>query len=137
MLSELLVLHLPIYTLVLSLLMAILVLVNLLCSFVLVLLPLSVGTYYALTHEITLYSVIASFISGMFSVAILLANNIRDIETDRESNKKLFLLVSDTKLRLLLFKIAILLIFLSIVGIGVSNIIGHLPHLLFPLLLVY
>lgn len=80
----------------------------------------TVGTYYALTHEITLYSVIASFISGMFSVAILLANNIRDIETDRASNKKTLPARIGHKAAITLFKIAILLIFLSIVGIGVK-----------------
>lgn len=80
----------------------------------------TVGTYYALTHELTLYSVIASFISGMFSVAILLANNIRDIETDRESNKKTLPARVGKNAATAMFNFCILFIFIAILLIGLK-----------------
>lgn len=48
----------------------------------------TVGTFYVNTSFVTAQSVLLSFVPGMFSVMILLANNIRDIETDKLSNKK-------------------------------------------------
>lgn len=46
------------------------------------------GTFFALVGSISSLVLIASFIPGMFSMAILLANNIRDIETDLLANKR-------------------------------------------------
>lgn len=48
----------------------------------------TVGTYFANTQSISWQAVVASFIPGLFSVGVLLANNIRDIATDRVSGKK-------------------------------------------------
>jgi 1,4-dihydroxy-2-naphthoate octaprenyltransferase len=48
----------------------------------------TVGTFYVVTGHITALSVVASFVPGMYSVMILLANNIRDINSDKESGKK-------------------------------------------------
>lgn len=48
----------------------------------------TVGTYFANTNEITAVAIVASFIPGMYSVMILLANNIRDIVGDTEAGKK-------------------------------------------------
>lgn len=48
----------------------------------------TVGTFFALTNRVTIESVIAGCIPGFYSVAILLANNIRDIPNDKQSGKK-------------------------------------------------
>lgn len=48
----------------------------------------TIGTYYGQCKEITLVSFWAASAMGFFSCAILMANNIRDIPTDREVGKK-------------------------------------------------
>lgn len=51
--------------------------------------PVAVGgTYYVQALEITWSVIIAGFAPGLLGVAILLVNNIRDIEEDREVGKK-------------------------------------------------
>jgi 1,4-dihydroxy-2-naphthoate octaprenyltransferase len=51
--------------------------------------PVAVGgTYYVQTLEITLPVVLIGFSPGLFSVAILTINNLRDIEGDRRAGKK-------------------------------------------------
>jgi len=46
------------------------------------------GTYYLQLLKINLIVLIASFAPGFLSMAILTANNIRDIKTDKESGKR-------------------------------------------------
>lgn len=46
------------------------------------------GTYYAQSLEMNLAIILAGLGPGFFSAAILVINNIRDIETDRQCNKK-------------------------------------------------
>ncbi len=46
------------------------------------------GTYYAQALEINLSVLIAGIAPGLISVAILTVNNLRDVESDRQSNKK-------------------------------------------------
>ena len=51
--------------------------------------PVAVGgTYYVQTLTINAAVVIAGFGPGLLAAAILLVNNIRDVEEDRRSNKK-------------------------------------------------
>lgn len=51
--------------------------------------PVAVGgTYYLQTSEISLLVIIAGLAPGFLSMAILTANNLRDIETDKKSGKK-------------------------------------------------
>ena len=51
--------------------------------------PVAVGgTYYVQTLTINTAVVVAGFGPGLLAAAILLVNNIRDIEEDRRSNKK-------------------------------------------------
>ncbi len=51
--------------------------------------PVAVGgTYYVQTLEINLAVILAGFAPGLFSVAILTVNNLRDIETDKIAGKK-------------------------------------------------
>ena len=46
------------------------------------------GTYYVQTLEINVIVILAGLAPGLFSVAILTVNNLRDIETDRNADKK-------------------------------------------------
>jgi len=46
------------------------------------------GTYYLHTHELPINVIIAGFAPGLFSVAVLTVNNLRDIDGDREAGKK-------------------------------------------------
>jgi 1,4-dihydroxy-2-naphthoate polyprenyltransferase len=46
------------------------------------------GTYFLQTGEIDRSSFLASLAPGFLSAAILMANNLRDVETDRIANKK-------------------------------------------------
>jgi 1,4-dihydroxy-2-naphthoate octaprenyltransferase len=51
--------------------------------------PVAVGgTYYVQTLHITPAVIVAGLAPGLFSVAILSVNNLRDIESDRRANKK-------------------------------------------------
>lgn len=47
-----------------------------------------VGTDYIQTNELNFLAVLGGCIAGCFATAVLLVNNIRDIETDRKSGKK-------------------------------------------------
>jgi 1,4-dihydroxy-2-naphthoate polyprenyltransferase len=46
------------------------------------------GTYYLQTSSVTLESIILGIAMGAISTAILIVNNLRDIETDSESSKR-------------------------------------------------
>ncbi|MCC6489995.1 MAG: 1,4-dihydroxy-2-naphthoate polyprenyltransferase [Candidatus Hydrogenedentes bacterium] len=51
--------------------------------------PVAVGgTYYLQTLDITSAALVAGVASGLFSVAILAVNNMRDIDEDRRAGKK-------------------------------------------------
>ncbi|HMB91527.1 MAG TPA: 1,4-dihydroxy-2-naphthoate polyprenyltransferase [Rhodothermales bacterium] len=51
--------------------------------------PVAVGgTYYVQTLMINMVVIMVGFAAGLLSVAILLVNNIRDVEEDRAANKK-------------------------------------------------
>ena len=46
------------------------------------------GTFYIITLDLNLMSILAGIPAGMISTAILTVNNLRDIESDRKSGKK-------------------------------------------------
>lgn len=46
------------------------------------------GSYFLQTHTVTSSVLLASIAPGLFSCALLIANNIRDEVTDRKANKK-------------------------------------------------
>ena len=51
--------------------------------------PVAVGgTYYVQTLEITSTVIVAGFAPGLLAAAILVVNNVRDIEEDRKAGKK-------------------------------------------------
>ncbi len=48
----------------------------------------SFGTYYAQTHQFSLIPILLGIGTGLISIAILAANNLRDFEEDSLTNKK-------------------------------------------------
>lgn len=93
----------------------------------------TIGTYFALTGSISYQSIVASFIAGCFSVAILLANNIRDIETDTLASKKTLPVNIGLDNARYLFIFSIISIALAIVILSFSHIwilIALIPCLL-------
>lgn len=93
------------------------------------------GTYFLQTGLVSSASLIASIAPGLFSCAILVANNLRDEETDRKANKKtlvvrfgkLFGQIEFAFCILLPFAVPIALLFFD----GPYNLLG--PFFLFPL----
>lgn len=45
------------------------------------------GSYYLFTRKLTVYEMLPALSCGMFSIAVLNINNIRDIESDRSAGK--------------------------------------------------
>ena len=45
------------------------------------------GSYYLFTKQVTVYQVLPALSCGLFSIAVLNVNNIRDIESDRMAGK--------------------------------------------------
>lgn len=48
----------------------------------------TIGTTYVITETVTRLSVVSGVLAGVLAVALLIVNNLRDIETDRASNKR-------------------------------------------------
>jgi 1,4-dihydroxy-2-naphthoate polyprenyltransferase len=45
------------------------------------------GSFYLITHEFSAYAIFPALSCGLFSIAVLNINNIRDIESDRQAGK--------------------------------------------------
>ena len=73
-----------------------------------------IGTDYIQTGGFSFIAFIAGCISGCFATAVLLINNIRDIETDRASNKKTLASRIGKKPALFLFDLLILVPFVLV-----------------------
>ena len=77
------------------------------------------GTAYTQTSNLTWLAFAAALPPGLWSMAILMANNIRDIPTDREAGKRtLAVKLGDSRSRQL-FATTVLLGFLVIAGLAV------------------
>ena len=73
-----------------------------------------IGTDYIQTGGFSFVAVIAGCISGCFATAVLLINNIRDIQTDKASGKKTLASRIGKKLALFLFDLLILVPFVLV-----------------------
>ena len=51
------------------------------------------GTFYLLTNTFDYNIILIGIITGCFSVALLTANNLRDYESDKKSNRKNFVII--------------------------------------------
>ncbi|MEY4418268.1 MAG: hypothetical protein RIQ88_706, partial [Actinomycetota bacterium] len=71
----------------------------------------TIGTDYIQVLDLNPLALIAGCIAGCFATAVLLINNIRDIETDRIANKKTLASRIGRKASLVLFDLLILLPF--------------------------
>ena len=82
----------------------------------------TVGTYYAQTGKIDIEAIVAAISNGAISCALLMVNNIRDIEGDTRAGKRTFAVrIGDTRAR----RFYMFLIFLSIfTGFTVSILVA-------------
>lgn len=80
----------------------------------------TMGTYFALTQTISKESFYAGCISGMFSVAILLANNIRDVPTDKVSGKKTLAVRIGAEKAKIVFLLSLIFVAISTILLSMS-----------------
>ena len=80
----------------------------------------TVGTFFALTSSFAVEPIFAGVLTGLFSVAILLANNIRDIKTDLASGKKTLAARMGAKSAKQVFMAVFFFVALSIFLLGLS-----------------
>jgi 1,4-dihydroxy-2-naphthoate polyprenyltransferase len=85
----------------------------------------TIGTDYIQVLDLNPLALIAGCIAGCFATAVLLINNIRDIETDRASNKKTLASRIGRKASLVLFDLLILIPF------GIVSIVWSLVPAVF------
>ena len=71
----------------------------------------TIGTDYIQVLDLNLLSMFAAGIAGCFAMAVLLINNIRDIETDIKSNKKTLASRIGKKPALMIFNLLLLIPF--------------------------
>ena len=87
----------------------------------------TIGTYYGQTGQITVESIVAAISNGSIACALLMVNNIRDIEGDKAVGKMtLAVRIGDTRAR----RFFMLLIFFTIVtGFTISTlaVLGIFP----------
>ncbi len=82
----------------------------------------TVGSFYAQNLHINSVSVVGGLSVGLLACSILVANNLRDIEGDRQNRKRtLAVLLGDTYTRFLL-------VFTTVMGIILSIAIGYMLH---------
>jgi len=98
-----------------------------------------VGTFYVQTNTITISTFLGACAVGFMVVAILVANNIRDIPTDQAAGKRtLMVRLGDVKSRGLYAALVVLPAIIVIIGVFTSQF--NLSHLLaeiyFPLALI-
>lgn len=72
------------------------------------------GTYYLLTKQLSTIPLTLGLSTGLISSALLLVNNIRDIEEDTKNNKKTLSIIIGKKNSEILFSIALVLSFLVV-----------------------
>ena len=78
------------------------------------------GTYFLLSNEWTGKGLLISIIPGLFSAAVLLSNNIRDIEGDRLANKRTLSVKMGQSFSLHLHKILLFLPSLILISYAIT-----------------
>jgi 1,4-dihydroxy-2-naphthoate octaprenyltransferase len=95
-----------------------------------------VGTGYLESHTITPLMIWASIPVGCLVTAILIVNNLRDIDTDRQVGKKTLAVVLGRRGTRLEYAACVLIAFLVVLAIGLTGMVGRwwwLPLLALPL----
>ncbi|GAB4327694.1 MAG: 1,4-dihydroxy-2-naphthoate polyprenyltransferase [Candidatus Zixiibacteriota bacterium] len=83
-----------------------------------------IGTYYVQTLTITMTAVLLSIPMGLLAVAILVVNNLRDIDTDRRSGKRTLAVLlgrEGTRIEYATVVIVSALVPVIILGVGLSS----------------
>ncbi|KAA3632267.1 MAG: 1,4-dihydroxy-2-naphthoate polyprenyltransferase [Calditrichaeota bacterium] len=84
--------------------------------------PVAVGgTYYVQTLSITNEVLIAGLAPGFFSVAILVVNNLRDINSDRQSGKKTLAVRFGERFSKIQYSLSLLIPFMIVIYLAVTN----------------
>jgi 1,4-dihydroxy-2-naphthoate octaprenyltransferase len=95
-----------------------------------------VGTAYLERHAITTLMIWASVPVGCLVTAILIVNNLRDIETDRRVGKKTLAVVLGRRGTRIEYAACVAIAFLVVLAIGLTGMVGRwwwLPLLSLPL----
>jgi 1,4-dihydroxy-2-naphthoate octaprenyltransferase len=94
------------------------------------------GTAYVQTLRITPLDVWASIPVGCLVTAILIVNNLRDIDTDKSVNKRTLAVVLGRRGTRVEYALCLLVAYAVVVGLGVTGLVGAwwwLPLLSLPL----
>jgi 1,4-dihydroxy-2-naphthoate polyprenyltransferase len=94
------------------------------------------GTAYVQTHAITRLDVWASIPVGCLVTAILVVNNLRDIDTDRAVGKRTLAVVLGRRGTRIEYGLCLFLAYAVVAGLGLSGMVGAwwwLPLLSLPL----
>ena len=89
------------------------------------------GSYYVQTEELTTLAVAVAVPVGLLSAAILMVNNIRDIDTDRRAGKRTLAVRLGRPRAIALFGATLLLTFAWVVGLAIAE---DEPWLVLPIL---
>jgi 1,4-dihydroxy-2-naphthoate octaprenyltransferase len=94
------------------------------------------GTAYVQTHTVTALDVWASIPVGCLVTAILIVNNLRDIDTDRSVGKRTLAVVFGRLGTRIEYALCVLVAYAVVVGLGLTGVVGTwwwLPLLSVPL----
>ena len=98
------------------------------------------GTYYLHTKNITITSLLPAFFIGFFSVGVLNINNLRDEESDRESNKKSLVVIFGKRFGIIYHDILIIVGYLALILYNIFSSDGHMKWfflILSPLIIIH
>lgn len=92
------------------------------------------GTYFIQTGQLTAMAMLAAIPPGLLITAIMVVNNLRDIETDRKAGKKTLAVILGPKKTILEYKFLLLISYFMLPALFLIGLAG--PHILLPLLTV-
>jgi len=90
------------------------------------------GTYFIQAGQLTALAMLAAIPPGLLITAIMVVNNLRDIETDSKAGKKTLAVILGPKKTILEYKFLLLISYLIPPVLFFSSLTG--PHILWPLL---
>lgn len=90
------------------------------------------GTYFVQAGQLTGMTLVAAIPPGFLITAIMVVNNLRDIETDRKAGKKTLAVILGHKRTILEYKLLLFISYLIPPALFFSSLAG--PRILLPLL---
>lgn len=92
------------------------------------------GTYFIQAGQLTAMAMLAAIPPGLLITAIMVVNNLRDIETDRKAGKKTLAVILGPKKTILEYKFLLLISYFMPPALFFSGLAG--PRILLPLLTI-